>query len=98
MNIQNIMAQAQKMQKEITKKQEEIYKTTFIGESEWVRITMTGKKEVVKVEITYAGDLNEDKSMLADMMQIAMNDAIRKIEKEIEKQLGAYSKQLGGLM
>ncbi len=97
MNVQNLMAQAQRMQKEITKKQEEIYNSTFEGKSEWVTITMTGKKTIVKVEITYTGDLNEDKDMLSDMFVIAMNDAINQIDKEIEKKLGAYSKQLGGL-
>ena len=98
MNMQNIVAQAQKMQREITKKQEEIYKTTFIGESEWVKVTMTGNKVIVRIDITYTGDLNADKDMLADMITIAINDALKKIEKEIEKKLGAYSKQLGGLM
>ncbi len=98
MNIQNLMAQAQKMQKEITKKQEEIYMSTFIGKSEWVTVTMNGKKEISKIDITYTGDLNEDKEMLADMMTIALNDAFKQIEKEIENKLGAYSKQLGGLI
>lgn len=98
MNMQSLMAQAQKMQKEITKKQEEIYNSTFTGESEWVTITMNGRKQIQKTEIKYEGDLNEDKDMLADMITIAMNDALNKIEKEIEKKLGAYSKQLGGLM
>lgn len=97
MNMQSIMAQAQKMQKEITKKQEEIYNSTFTGESEWVTITMTGKKTIVKMDIKYTGDLNEDKDMLSDMIVIAMNDCINQIDKEIEKKLGAYSKQLGGL-
>lgn len=95
--MQSLMAQAQKMQREITKKQEEIYGSTFVGESEWVRVTMSGKKTIVKIEILYSGDLNEDKDMLADMITIAMNNAINKIEKEIENKLGAYSKQLGGL-
>lgn len=98
MNVQNLMAQAQRMQKEITKKQNEIYQTNFEGKSEWVTVTMNGKKEILKIDITYTGDLNEDKEMLADMITIAMNDAIKKIEREIEKKLGAYSKQLGGLL
>lgn len=98
MNMQNLVAQAQRMQKEITKKQEEIYKMTFVGESEWVKVTMTGKKTIVRIDITYAGDLNAEKEMLSDMITIAINDATKKIEKEIEKKLGAYSKQLGGLM
>lgn len=97
MNMQSIMAQAQRMQKEITKKQEEIYNSTFIGESEWVRVTITGRRSIVKIEIIYTGDLNEDKDMLADMITIALNDALKKVDKEIENKLGAYSKQLGGL-
>lgn len=98
MNLQNIMAQAQRMNREITQKQEEIYAMKFVGKSEWITITMTGKKEVVKTEITYDGDLNADKEMLADMLTIAINDAHRQIDNEIEKKLGVYSKQLGGLM
>lgn len=98
MNMQNLMAQAQRMQKEITKKQEDIYKMTFEGNSEWVKVLMNGKKEVTKIEITYAGNIDDDREMLADMITIAMNDAIKKIEKEIESKLGMYSKQLGGLM
>lgn len=98
MNMQSIMAQAQKMQREITKKQEAIYASVFEGNSEWVKVTLSGKKEVKKIEITYQGDINDDREMLSDMITIAFNDAINKIEKEIESQLGAYSKQLGGLM
>lgn len=98
MNMQNLMAQAQRMQREITNKQQEIYKMTFTGTSEWVNVTMNGKKEITKIDITYAGDLNEDKEMLSDMIVIAMNDAIRKIEKEIKNKLGAYGDQLGGLL
>ena len=98
MNMQNLMAQAQRMQREITKKQEEIYKSTFVGESEWVKVTMTGKRDIVKIDIVYTGDLNDDKDMLSDMITIAINDANKKVEKEIESKLGMYSKQLGGLM
>jgi len=59
---------------------------------------MNGRKQIIKTDIIYPGDLNEDKDILADMITIAMNNALTKIEKEIEKKLGAYSKQLGGLM
>lgn len=98
MNMQSLMAQAQRMQKEITKKQEEIYSKTFVGESEWVKITMTGKREIKKIEITYTGSLDEDKDMLSDMITIAFNDATKKIEKEISDKLGMYGNMLGGLI
>lgn len=95
--MQNLIAQAQRMQNEITKKQDAIYKKTFVGKSEWVTITMTGDKKIKRIDITYTGDLNEEKEMLSDMMMLALNDAFNQIDKEIERQLGAYSKQLGGL-
>ncbi len=98
MNMQNLMAQAQKMQREITKKQEEIYKTKFTGESEWIKVIMTGDKKIEKIDILYSGDLNEEREMLEDMIVLAINDALKKIEKEIDSKLGVYSKQLGGLM
>ncbi|MCI8498570.1 MAG: YbaB/EbfC family nucleoid-associated protein [Bacilli bacterium] len=97
MNMQNLVAQAQRMQKEITKKQEEIYNTSFVGKSEWVSITMKGNKKIEKVDITYEGNLDEEREMLADMIAIAMRDCISNIDKEVEKKLGAYSQQLGGL-
>lgn len=98
MNMQNIMAQAQRMQKEITKKQEEIYKTNYKGESEWIEIVLTGKKEIVSLTIKYDGDLNDDKEMLEDMISLAMKDAFNKIEKDISNKLGMYNNMLGGLM
>lgn len=98
MNMQNLMAQAQRMQKDITKKQEEIYKKTFVGKSEWIEITMNGKKEITDLKIKYEGDLNEDKDMLQDMLLLAMKDATSQIEKEVESSLGMYGNMLGGLM
>ena len=98
MNMQNLMAQAQRMQKDITKKQEEIYKKTFVGKSEWIEITMNGKKEITDLKIKYEGDLNEDKDMLQDMLLLAMKDATTQIDKEVESSLGMYGNMLGGLM
>ena len=97
MNMQNLMAQAQKMQRESSKKQEEIYEKNFVGSSEWVDVTVTGRKSIVKIDFKYDGNINEDRDLLADMITIALNDAFKKVEEEIESKLGVYSKQLGGL-
>ncbi len=98
MNIQNLMAQAQKMQKEITKKKEEIDNSIFEGNSEWVKVTMNGKKEIEQVTITYEETIErDDKEMLEDMIKIACNDAIKKIDKEYESKMGAYGSQFNGL-
>ena len=96
MNMQNLMQQAQRMQKDIEKKQKELYSQTFAGESEWVKVTLNGKKELLSLDIVYTGDLNEDKEMLADMINIAIKDAHAKIEQELNNKLGVYA-NMGGL-
>ena len=98
MNMNNLMAQAQKMQKDIQKKQEEINSMTFVGESEWVEVTLTGNKSIVKVNIKDKKTMDEeDLECLEDMIKIAVNDAYKQIDAEIEKKMGMYSKLAGGL-
>ena len=98
MNIQSLMTQAQKMQKEISKKKEEIDNSTFEGTSEWVKVEINGKKELQKITITYEGTIeSDDREMLEDMIKIAMNDATTKVDTEIENKMGAYGSSLNGL-
>lgn len=99
MNMQALMAQAQKMQRDITKKKEEIDNMEFQGNSELVEVLMSGKKEILSVKIkTNDGLDSDDIEALEDMIKIAVNDAISKIDKETEKQLGSYNTGgLGGL-
>ena len=98
MNINNLMAQAQKMQKDIQKKQEEINSTEFIGESEWVEVVLLGDKSIKTIKIKQKNNMDEeDLECLEDMIKIAINDAHKKINKEIENKMGSYSKLAGGL-
>lgn len=98
MNMQSIMAQAQKLQRDITKKKAEIDATVFEGKSEWVEIKVNGKKELVSFKIIYDGAIeNDDKEMLEDMVSIALKDAFQKVDKEIEEKLGSYGSSLNGL-
>ena len=46
MNMQQIMQQAQRMQRDIPKKKEDIDAMEFTGKSEWVEIVFHGKKEI----------------------------------------------------
>jgi len=98
MNMNNLMAQAQKMQKDIEKKQKEINSMTFVGESEWVEVVLKGDKTVDKINIKNKTTMDsEDLECLEDMIKLAINDAYAKIDKEIEKKLGMYGKLAGGL-
>ena len=96
MNMQALMQQAQKMQRDITKKKDELNKKSFIGSSELVDVTFTGDKKLVSVRIKGEID-SDDKEIIEDMFVIAVNDAMVKIDKETESMLGAYGGQLSGL-
>ena len=97
MNMQQIMQQAQRMQRDITKKKDEIDAMSFIGKSEWVELEFNGKREIKKFKILKDGEISEDdKEMLEDMIMLAIKDAFNKIDKETENKLGQYS-SLGGL-
>ncbi len=99
MNMQNLMAQAQRMQREITQKKEELEKMEFTGKSEWVEITFTGGRVIKDVKIIKDGIIDEDdKEILEDMIQIATKDAFIKINEAMNDKLGQYAGALDGLM
>ena len=98
MNMNNLMAQAQKIQKDMEKKQKEIYETEYEGKSELVDIVVMGDKTIKKVTIKAENTLEkEDIEILEDMIKIALNDAFAKINSDIDKKMGMYGKNLGGL-
>jgi hypothetical protein len=78
----NIMQQAQKMQGDLKKAQQELEMMQVLGESGGglVTIVMTGKREVRKVTID-PSLVGEDKDMLEDMVAAAINDAVNKVGK-----------------
>jgi DNA-binding YbaB/EbfC family protein len=78
----NIMQQAQKMQENFKKAQEELELMQVLGESGGglVKIIMTGKREVRKVTID-PSLLGDDKDMLEDLVAAAVNDAVNKVNK-----------------
>lgn len=99
MNMNNLMAQAQRMQKEIERKQQEIYQSEYTGTSELVDIILSGDKKLKNIKFKNMDNFDKDDlDILEDMIKIAFNDAIGKIEKDVESKLGVYGKQLGGLI
>jgi DNA-binding YbaB/EbfC family protein len=79
--IGNLMRQAQKMQESARKVQEEIARLEITGESGagMVRVTLTGKHQARKVEIS-AEAMKEDKEFLEDLVAAAINDAAQKVD------------------
>jgi DNA-binding YbaB/EbfC family protein len=93
--IGQLMKQAQQMQADMQKAQEEMGKLTVTGESGggMVRITMTCRHELKSVDIddSLVGD---DKEMLEDLIIAAFNDAVRRVEKTVQEK---YSGMTAGL-
>ncbi|QGX41572.1 YbaB/EbfC family nucleoid-associated protein [Permianibacter aggregans] len=77
----NLMKQAQEMQARMQKAQQEIAQMEVTGEAGagLVKITMTGKHDVRRVELDDSL-MQEDKEMLEDLLAAAVNDAVRKVE------------------
>ena len=84
MNMQKLMQEAAKMQRDITKKQEEINATNYEAQSGLVSIVLNGKKEIVSIKFD-KNQINDadDIDALEDMIKLAFNDAASKIDKEI---------------
>ena len=99
MNIQNLMREAQKMQKNLQKTQEELTNTIYEGVSSLVTIKLNGNKDVLSVKINSDETLEkEDIEMLEDMIMVAFKDASKKVDVDKEKKLGKYGQGLAGLM
>lgn len=96
MNMQNLMAQAQKMQKDIMKKKDEVEAKTFTGSSDLVTVTVSGKKELKKVEFS-KNVTADDLEILQDMIVIATNKAMAEVDSAMESAMGQYGSMFNGL-
>ena len=99
MNMQKILQEAQKMQAQLQKDQKELEATIYEGVSSIVSVKMNGKYEVISVDLNLTDGITvDDKDMLEDMIQVAVNDAVKKISSAKEKKMGRYGQGLAGLM
>lgn len=93
----NLMKQAQAMQENMQKAQEELASIEVTGEAGGglVKLTMTCRHDVKKVSIDpeLMGDA-DDREMLEDLVAAAMNDAVRKVEKTSQDKMAGLT---GGL-
>ena len=98
-NMNNLMKQAQRMQKQMEEKTKEI------EEKEWeasagggaVKVKVSGKKEVVAVELAEEVVDPDDIEMLQDLIMAATNEALRMMEEESAEAMSQIAGGLGGL-
>ena len=96
MNLNALMQQAQKMQQQMAKKQKELESKEFEFSSNGgaIKIKMLGSKTMTSLEIDEDLLNADEKEMLQDMLMIAINEAIAKIDEEVGSAMEGVS---GGL-
>lgn len=88
-NMNNMIKQAQKMQEDMAKLQEELEQRTYDVTSGggMVKVTITGKREIKSIELSPEAVDPEDIEMLQDMIVAAVNEAIRKVNDVSESEM-----------
>ena len=94
--IGNLLKQAQEMQANMQKMQEEMANMEVEGQSGggMVKVTMTGRHDVKRVFID-PSLLNDDKDMLEDLIAAAVNDAVRHVEKMTQERVSGMTGGMG---
>ncbi len=90
-NIGQLMQQAQKVQENMKKAQEELANLEVTGESGGglVKVTMSGQHEVRKVSID--PDVGDDREMIEDLTAAAFNDAVNRVQQASQEKLGGLT-------
>ena len=90
MNMQAMMQQAQKLQRDMLKAKDEVEGKTFTSKQSLVEVVMKGNKEVLSVKIEAENLDKEEIEMLEDMIVLAVNENIKQIDKEMENKLKSF--------
>ena len=90
MNMQAMLKQAQALQKDMLKTKSEIDSAEFSSENEFVKVVLMGDKTVKSVNIIKKDLSEDDYEILEDMITLAFNDTVNKIEKETERKMEKF--------
>ena len=97
MNMQQMMAQAQRMQRELRKAQAELAQKEFkVAKGGAVTVVVLGNKEIKSINIDKDAFDPDNKEMIEDMIALAINEAIQKIDEESEAINERITGQPGG--
>ena len=98
-NMNNLMKQAQKMQRQAEENQKALEEKEFTATAGGgaVEVTVSGKKEITKVKLAEEVVDPDDIEMLEDLIMAATNEALRKMEEESAALMSKLTGGLGGL-
>ena len=97
-NMNNLMKQAQRMQRQMEESQKELETKEFTAKAGGgaVEVTVNGKKEVLKVKLSPEVVDPDDIEMLEDLIVAATNEALREIEELSQESMSKITGGLGG--
>ncbi len=98
-NMNNLMKQAQRMQRQMEETTKELESKEFTASAGGgaVEVTVNGKKEVLSVKLSEEVVDPDDIEMLQDLIVAATNEALRKMEEESQSQMSKITGGLGGM-
>ena len=98
-NMNNLMKQAQRMQRQMEETTKELESKEFTASASGgaVEVTVSGKKEVLSVKLSEEVVDPDDIEMLQDLIVAATNEALRKMEEESQSQMSKITGGLGGM-
>lgn len=95
MNIQAMMQQAQKLQKDMLKSKKEIDEKDYVATESFLTVEMKGNKKITKVKIDVDSLDKEDIEILEDLICVAVNKNINQIDKDMESKMGKFGGMTG---
>lgn len=97
-NMNNLMKQAQRMQRQMEQSQKELAEKEFKGTAGGgaVEVTVSGSKEIKAVHIEPDAVDPDDVEMLEDMIVAASNEAMKQVDEETQKAMGGLTGGMGG--
>ena len=97
-NMNNLMKQAQRMQRQMEESQKELEEKEFTATAGGgaVEVSVSGKREVTKVKLQEEAVDPDDIEMLEDLIMAATNEAMRKIDEASQQSMSQITGALGG--
>ena len=92
-NMNNLMKQAQRMQRQMEESQKALEEASFTAKSGGgaVEVTVTGKKEVTSIKLSPDAVDPDDVEMLEDLILTCINDALKKVDSAQTASMGKYN-------
>ena len=96
-NMNNVMKQAQRMQRQMEESQKEMETKEFTAAAGGgaVEVTVSGKREITKVSLKEEVVDPEDIEMLEDLIMAAANEALRKVDEESQNNMSKFTGGMG---